>query len=1033
MRLIGVCDGGESYDATSSAYSWGSVRIYNTNADSRALCSVTSPNDMTEATWAMLFTPPEVPYKFDSVCMSLYGTSTVANLSALTAAQKAAAVFEVQGEVALWTVVADRQSNKLRPNQKRASYPFKAAWPMAETAQEYWVTVNFTKSSLPMIAWEKGVYVGVNYWSCRKVSMSTMKDPSRPIRLVWNADNYVWKQVYGVASSSGVTRAIVLRAKGHKYDWKYGDGVCNCKCGAWDIDCLHNQSSPDCTDPNTICDQSGLAENYWAYDGCQCECGGISDPDCWDLYQNVSVCSSSFKSPVCKMNASSTVKPAYCAVPAGWDTVKCPVTDYDTGGTCTCNCGAYDPDCDTTNKVGNCQGTQTCSYQGLCIESGVLLLLLASAAAQEACEGGESYDEMSAQSKWGSIVIYHTNADSRSRCSVESPREMTDAMWAMLFTPPEVPYKYDSVCMRLFDTPRGLNSTASPTAPHGSPRPPVVVLGEVVIWTVAADRRGSKLRPDKERASYPFRASWPASDSQQPHWVTVHFSEPHHSMIAWERGVYIGVRYSSCGDVAMSTMKDTSRPIRLVWNADNHLWKQVYGDTSDSGKTRAIGLRAKGHKHDWRVEGIPPSWKLCPKSKYGDGVCNCECGAWDIDCLHNQSSPDCKNTEICDQSGHSTGCRAGNYWAYDGCQCECGGISDPDCWDLYQNVSAELLRPRALGGPEARQPLDVGPAALLCPPPARLTPLLHTPALAVLLCEHRRCCTVLVYAAPAAGAPLVLSSCFSVGPCEGPVSAAATPSWVAVAWGRELRCARTEGWAPAGARPQWSARAPYDCDCVRALTATQFALPASLFRSVALVDLEAPGAPLLRTRPIPSSSWEYVVGCHCLMLTVQFGANTCTTISALDLREQREYVWKDSEPVYENEPGTYFTANCHVTALSQTLFAVTDESGGRKLRPQLWAIARDGRPCWVAMLDRGPFARVIEQHAAPGERLPPAADALMAHSASAGLLYCVEGAEGADAGPALCAYAIVSGTRVCRMPLRCNEARVLACQGEAGV
>eukprot|EP00727_Mastigamoeba_balamuthi_P014593 m51a1_g9759 hypothetical protein (799) ;mRNA; r:1616317-1619273 len=462
-----ACEGGEAYDATGPAYAWGSVRIYNTYADSKALCAgtpaspcpcppstvpVTSPAEMAEATWAMLFTPPEVPYKYESVCLNLLGLNTVANVSALSPAERALAVFEVHGEVVIWSVVADRQSNYLRPNQKRASYPFRAAWPMAETAQSHWVTVNFTRPSLPMsttappVAWEKGVYLGLNYWSCRKVSMSTMKDPSRPIRLVWNADNYVWKQVYGVASSSGVTRAIVLRAKGHKYDWKtegipptwtlcpdsqYGDGVCNCECGAWDIDCLHNQSSPDCKN-SEICDQTGFcvtmpwksssgcrAENYWAYDGCQCECGGISDPDCWDLYQNVSVCSTRFSSPICKMNTSSAAAlPAYCkeswscpedryadgkvcdcecgaldpdcsntrlptschdgfqcisgtcAVPAGWNIVKCPISDYNTGGTCSCNCGVYDPDCDKTNRVGNCQGVQTCSYQGTCIDPG---------------------------------------------------------------------------------------------------------------------------------------------------------------------------------------------------------------------------------------------------------------------------------------------------------------------------------------------------------------------------------------------------------------------------------------------------------------------------------------------------------------------------------------------------------------------------------------------------------------------------------------------------------------------------------------
>eukprot|EP00727_Mastigamoeba_balamuthi_P000921 m51a1_g10826 putative 3 5 -cyclic nucleotide phosphodiesterase (1028) ;mRNA; f:17457-21743 len=215
----GACEGGEAYDATSPAYSWDKLRIYNTNGDSRTLCAATSPSQMTEATWAMLFTPPEVPWRFDSVCMQLVGLSTVANASSLSPAQRAAAVFDVQGEIAIWSAWPDRQSNVLRPTEKRASYPFRASWPMAETLQPYWVTVNLTQSSLPMIAWEKGVYVGVTYWSCRKVAISTLKDPNRPVRLVWAADNYVWVQVYGLAEVKGTIRAIVLRAKGHKHDW----------------------------------------------------------------------------------------------------------------------------------------------------------------------------------------------------------------------------------------------------------------------------------------------------------------------------------------------------------------------------------------------------------------------------------------------------------------------------------------------------------------------------------------------------------------------------------------------------------------------------------------------------------------------------------------------------------------------------------------------------------------------------------------------------------------------------------------------
>eukprot|EP00727_Mastigamoeba_balamuthi_P013413 m51a1_g8695 putative protein kinase domain containing protein (508) ;mRNA; r:51367-54245 len=214
-----ACDGGEAYDATSPAYDWTGLRIYNSNGNSRTMCALTSLGQITDATWAMLFTPPDVPFRFDSVCVRFVGTSVLASNTSSPAAMTS---FDVQGEIVIWSVVTDRQSNYLRPGQKRASYPFRASWPMASTVQASRAALD-AHSRLVIVAWEKGAYVGVTYWSCARVSMSTMRDPFMPIRLVWSADNFAWTQVYGTVGAKGAIRAIVVRAKGHPYDWRCGN------------------------------------------------------------------------------------------------------------------------------------------------------------------------------------------------------------------------------------------------------------------------------------------------------------------------------------------------------------------------------------------------------------------------------------------------------------------------------------------------------------------------------------------------------------------------------------------------------------------------------------------------------------------------------------------------------------------------------------------------------------------------------------------------------------------------------------------
>jgi hypothetical protein len=124
----------------------------------------------------------------------------------------------------------------------------------------------------------------------------------------------------------------------------YGDGLCDCGCGAPDIDCQGPENSHcDYTEP---CDELGLAvdpdENWHCY---------MATPEC-------SVdddCTISADGPFCDNNLGgkcvACLDDAHCAdgehcvhtrcIPAGW---TCPAFWYGDGD-CDCGCGALDADC----------------------------------------------------------------------------------------------------------------------------------------------------------------------------------------------------------------------------------------------------------------------------------------------------------------------------------------------------------------------------------------------------------------------------------------------------------------------------------------------------------------------------------------------------------------------------------------------------------------------------------------------------------------------------------------------------------------
>jgi hypothetical protein len=145
----------------------------------------------------------------------------------------------------------------------------------------------------------------------------------------------------------------------------FGDGRCDCGCGAADVDCSQSDLAHcdvcdhtgscnlapcpgriDAADTTTcLAPPPGWTCSAWTYaDGQQCECGcGLPDPDCQDA--TVSSCDNCLAQGSCAKGLcpSSIVADdnTRCQIPAQW---SCAPSSYG-DGICNCGCGAVDIDC----------------------------------------------------------------------------------------------------------------------------------------------------------------------------------------------------------------------------------------------------------------------------------------------------------------------------------------------------------------------------------------------------------------------------------------------------------------------------------------------------------------------------------------------------------------------------------------------------------------------------------------------------------------------------------------------------------------
>jgi hypothetical protein len=176
---------------------------------------------------------------------------------------------------------------------------------------------------------------------------------------------------------------------------------CDCACGAWDPDCdKAGQSLYNCDSSLAVCVQPGVcglpnptptstpvpvpsvvvpsewtcaASYYDSADGCDCACGAW-DPDCEKPNQGLfqcshicippGICVQSYPSPSPSTLPTPTIPSPTQYVPPSW---ICPVSFYGADDGCDCACGDWDPDCDTSSNVYNCEyQTQICVQPGVC-------------------------------------------------------------------------------------------------------------------------------------------------------------------------------------------------------------------------------------------------------------------------------------------------------------------------------------------------------------------------------------------------------------------------------------------------------------------------------------------------------------------------------------------------------------------------------------------------------------------------------------------------------------------------------------------
>eukprot|EP00727_Mastigamoeba_balamuthi_P005637 m51a1_g1693 hypothetical protein (340) ;mRNA; f:473862-475610 len=278
---------------------------------------------------AQMFFPPSVPWKVTRVCflMALHETG---NLS----------WSPVRGDVSIYPVAVAWNEQIFYPSARSSFVPFVVNATMRPTSTdpsvvlpEWWHGVDVSAATPPFVIYQRSAWVAFWYTSCARVVFAASLNQSLSGAPGVRRDRYYWWSRQEDSSLYDAAKSYAIRVEGEPY------------LTGWDK-----------------CPLS----KYWAYDGCDCECGGIPDADCFTKWQKLDNCQGTVN-PICYLNVTTSL----CAFPKSWG---CQTINYNARDGCDCGCGAYDPDCDIPGQsLYSCQGTYdafSCNYSGICVRKG---------------------------------------------------------------------------------------------------------------------------------------------------------------------------------------------------------------------------------------------------------------------------------------------------------------------------------------------------------------------------------------------------------------------------------------------------------------------------------------------------------------------------------------------------------------------------------------------------------------------------------------------------------------------------------------
>jgi len=252
----------------------------------------------------------------------------------------------------------------------------------------------------PVIVWDETVFVGFGFDACKSILIwRNYARPGMPYNstpwylrgpnetdFMLNSDvpfkefNLDRRGTLGITTwgyKKGYTKEK-LKDELKKQGWtcdpsKYDDGKCDCECGLPDPDCLDGKGytancvndkgekgvclSGKCVYPGWDEETCELSQ-YHDDKECNCGCGGLPDPDCYD----VSIL------PSCRVVGSACDRGTWQCI-GGW---SCNISEYK-DGVCTCrDCGIPDPDCLDINNPNDCpgpEGGESTGYDYVCVDN----------------------------------------------------------------------------------------------------------------------------------------------------------------------------------------------------------------------------------------------------------------------------------------------------------------------------------------------------------------------------------------------------------------------------------------------------------------------------------------------------------------------------------------------------------------------------------------------------------------------------------------------------------------------------------------